>query len=36
MLTLGELFTLVVYGQLICEQAALDELDRDSSTRSST
>ena len=29
MLTLGELFTLVVYGQLICEQAALDGLDRD-------
>ena len=29
MLTLGELFTLVVYGQLICEQAAIDELDRD-------
>ena len=28
LLTLGELFTLVVYGQLICEQAALDELDR--------
>jgi acyl-CoA dehydrogenase len=29
MLTLGELFTLVVYGQLICEQAALEELDAD-------
>jgi len=29
MLTLGELFTLVVYGQLICEQAALDDLDHD-------
>ena len=29
MLTLGELFTLVVYGQLICEQAALDGLDHD-------
>ena len=29
MLTLGELFTLIVYGQLICEQAALDDLDRD-------
>ncbi|MFI5121567.1 MAG: acyl-CoA dehydrogenase [Vicinamibacteria bacterium] len=27
MLTLGELFTLVVYGQLICEQAALERLD---------
>jgi acyl-CoA dehydrogenase len=27
MLTLGELFTLVVYGQLICEQAALEQLD---------
>ena len=26
MLTLGELFTLVVYGQLILEQAALDRL----------
>ena len=29
MLTLGELFTLVVYGQLILEQAALDELPGD-------
>jgi len=29
MLTLGELFTLVVYGQLILEQAALTGLDRD-------
>jgi alkylation response protein AidB-like acyl-CoA dehydrogenase len=29
MLTLGELFTLVVYGQLICEQAALEALDDD-------
>ncbi len=29
MLTLGELFTLVVYGQLICEQAALEDLDAD-------
>ena len=29
MLTLGELFTLVVYGQLICEQAALSELASD-------
>ena len=29
MLTLGELFTLVVYGQLICEQAALEGLDDD-------
>ena len=29
LLTLGELFTLVVYGQLILEQAALTELDRD-------
>ena len=27
MLTLGELFTLVVYGQLICEQAALEGVD---------
>jgi len=29
MLTLGELFTLVVYGQLILEQAALSELPKD-------
>ena len=29
MLTLGELFTLIVYGQLICEQAALEGLDAD-------
>jgi alkylation response protein AidB-like acyl-CoA dehydrogenase len=29
LLTLGELFTLVAYGQLICEQAALTELDPD-------
>ena len=29
MLTLGELFTLIVYGQLICEQAALEGLDSD-------
>jgi hypothetical protein len=29
LLTLGELFTLVVYGQLILEQAALTGLDRD-------
>jgi acyl-CoA dehydrogenase len=29
MLTLGELFTLVVYGQLILEQAALNGMDRD-------
>ena len=29
MLTLGELFTLVVYGQLILEQAALTELPED-------
>ncbi len=29
MLTLGELFTLVVYGQLICEQAALEGVDDD-------
>ncbi len=29
MLTLGELFTLVVYGQLILEQAALDDLAGD-------
>jgi acyl-CoA dehydrogenase len=29
MLTLGELFTLIVYGQLICEQAALEHLDAD-------
>jgi acyl-CoA dehydrogenase len=29
MLTLGELFTLVVYGQLVLEQAALDELPGD-------
>ncbi len=29
MLTLGELFTLVVYGQLILEQAALSELPED-------
>ena len=29
MLTLGELFTLIVYGQLICEQAALRELADD-------
>ncbi|MDX6581739.1 MAG: acyl-CoA dehydrogenase [Solirubrobacterales bacterium] len=29
MLTLGELFTLIVYGQLICEQAALEQLDPD-------
>jgi alkylation response protein AidB-like acyl-CoA dehydrogenase len=29
LLTLGELFTLVVYGQLILEQAALTRLDRD-------
>jgi alkylation response protein AidB-like acyl-CoA dehydrogenase len=29
MLTLGELFTLIVYGQLICEQAALEGLDTD-------
>ena len=29
LLTLGELFTLVVYGQLILEQAALDELATD-------
>jgi acyl-CoA dehydrogenase len=29
MLTLGELFTLIVYGQLICEQAALEGLDDD-------
>ena len=29
MLTLGELFTLVVYGQLICEQAALSGLASD-------
>jgi len=29
MLTLGELFTLVVYGQLICEQAALTGLAHD-------
>jgi acyl-CoA dehydrogenase len=29
LLTLGELFTLVVYGQLILEQAALTELDPD-------
>ena len=28
LLTLGELFTLVVYGQLILEQASLSELDR--------
>jgi acyl-CoA dehydrogenase len=29
LLVLGELFTLVVYGQLILEQAALVELERD-------
>jgi acyl-CoA dehydrogenase len=29
LLTLGELFTLVVYGQLILEQAALTDLDAD-------
>jgi acyl-CoA dehydrogenase len=29
LLTLGELFTLVVYGQLILEQAALTRLERD-------
>ena len=29
LLTLGELFTLVAYGQLICEQAAITELDED-------
>jgi acyl-CoA dehydrogenase len=29
LLTLGELFTLVVYGQLILEQAALTDLDED-------
>jgi acyl-CoA dehydrogenase len=28
LLVLGELFTLVVYGQLILEQAALDDVDR--------
>ncbi len=28
MLTLGELFTLIVYGQLICEQAELEALER--------
>lgn len=29
MLALGELFTLIVYGQLICEQAAIEGLDED-------
>jgi hypothetical protein len=29
LLTLGQLFTLVPYGQLICEQAELDGVDRD-------
>ena len=29
LLTLGELFTLVAYGQLICEQAAITGLDED-------
>ena len=37
LLTLGELFTLVVYGQLICEQAALERARPPTrSTRSST
>jgi len=35
-LTLGELFTLVVYGHLVLEQAAITGLDRMCSTRSST
>ncbi len=36
LLTLGELFTLIPYGQLICEQATLRGLEPTPSTRSST